>query len=138
MSSDALGHDYSHVKVNAQVGVAGSEYDKCIRCGSVANKKTFKPLNPAATKIKSLKAVKKGFKVKWAKKSYTGYQIRYSLKSSMAKSKTITITKAGIVSKKVTKLKAKKKYYVQVRAYKTVSGKKYFSKWSAKKAVKTK
>ena len=137
VSSDVLGHDYKHVKVKAKVGVAGSEYDKCIRCGSVANKKTFKALKPAATKIKNLKAAKKGFTVKWAKKSYTGYQIRYSLKSSMASSKTVTIAKAGTVSKKVTKLKAKKKYYVQVRTYKTVKGKKYFSKWSAKKAVKT-
>ena len=137
VSSDALGHEYRHVKVNATVGVAGSEYDKCARCGSIANKKTFKALNPAATKIRSLKPVRKGFTVKWAKKSYTGYQIRYSLKSSMASAKTITIAKAGTMSKKVTKLKAKKKYYVQVRTYQTVKGKKYFSKWSAKKAVKT-
>ena len=36
----------------------------------------------------------------------------------------------------VTKLKAKKKYYVRIRTYKVVSGKKYYSKWSSKKSVK--
>ena len=42
------------------------------------------------------------------------------------------------VNSLIKKLKAKKKYYVQVRTYKTVSGKKYYSKWSKKKTVKTK
>ena len=40
-------------------------------------------------------------------------------------------------SKTVKNLKAKKKYYVQIRAYKTISGKTYYSAWSAVKAVKT-
>ena len=39
---------------------------------------------------------------------------------------------------KVSKLKGGKKYYVQVRTYKKVSGKTYYSSWSKAKAVKTK
>lgn len=38
----------------------------------------------------------------------------------------------------VSKLKAKKKYYVRVRAYKTVNGTKYYGAWSKTKTVKTK
>ena len=55
---------------------------------------TFK-IYPKGTSIKSLKALKKGFKVTWRsqKTQTTGYQIRYSTKSSMASSKTVTITK---------------------------------------------
>lgn len=94
------------------------------------------------TTIKSLKKGKKAFTVKVAKQSsayVSGYQVRYSLKSSMAGAKTKTIgTKASAVSKKVKNLKGGKKYYVQVRTYKTVNGTKYTSKWSAKKTVKTK
>jgi hypothetical protein len=41
-------------------------------------------------------------------------------------------------SKKVTKLKEKKTYYVKVRTYKTVKGIKIYSDWSAVKTVKTK
>ena len=48
--------------------------------------------------------------------------------------KTITTTKTY---KKVTKLKSKKTYYVQVRTYKTVGGKRYYSSWSTRKYVKT-
>lgn len=39
---------------------------------------------------------------------------------------------------KVKKLKAKKKYYVRVRTYKTVKGKKVYSAWSKVKSIKTK
>jgi len=38
---------------------------------------------------------------------------------------------------KVKKLKAKKKYYVRVRTYKTVKGKKVYSSWSKVKSIKT-
>ena len=56
----------------------------------------------------------------------------------MKGSKTLLIGKSGVVSKKITKLKKNKKYYVQIRTYKTVNGKKCYSKWSAKKSIKTK
>ena len=52
-----------------------------------------------------------------------------------AKSKTVKGYK--YTSKKITKLKAKKKYYVQIRTYKTVSGKNYYSSWSRVKSVTT-
>ena len=50
--------------------------------------------------------------------------------------------KSRATSKTVSRLKAKKKYYVRIRTYKTVkiSGKsvKLYSKWSKVKAVTTK
>lgn len=55
----------------------------------------------------------------------------------MAGAKYATASKKSS-SKKITKLKKKTKYYVQVRTY-TISKKvKYNSKWSTKKAVRTK
>ena len=134
----ALGHNLEHFKAPAKIGIAGKEYDKCTVCQDVFNSKTLAALKPAATKIVSLTRASKAFTVKWTKKSYTGYQIRYSLKSSMASAKMVTVSKSSTVSRKITKLKAKKKYYVQVRTYKTVNGKKVTSVWSSKKAVTTK
>ena len=94
------------------------------------------------TTIKKLSKGSKAFTVKVAKqgkKYVNGYQVQYSLYPSMASAKTKTIgTKYSRVSKKVSKLKKKKTYYVQVRTYKTISGKKYYSDWSAVKSVKTK
>ena len=37
----------------------------------------------------------------------------------------------------IMKLKPKKVYYVQIRTYQKVNGKKYYSEWSAAKKVKT-
>ena len=56
----------------------------------------------------------------------------------MTGAKTTTVKGYKYTGKKITKLKAKKKYYVQVRTYKTVSGKNYYSSWSKVNAVKTK
>lgn len=60
-----------------------------------------------------------------------------SLKSSM-KSATYKSVSASKTSLKVKKLKTRKKYYVQIRTYKTVDGKKCYSTWSSAKKVKTK
>ena len=41
-------------------------------------------------------------------------------------------------AKTIKKLKSKKRYYVQIRAYKTNDHKKNYGNWSAKKTLKTK
>ena len=87
-----------------------------------------KKVTVKATGITKLSKIRKGF---------TGYQVRYSTKSSMAGAKSIKVKGYKNTVKKITKLKAKKKYYVQVRVYKVKNGKTYYSKWSAKKWVKT-
>lgn len=95
---------------------------------------------PAKTSIKKLKAGKRSFTVKWkrAKSGVTGYQVRYSLKKSMAKSKKKTVKNAKKTKLKVKKLKAKKRYYVQVRTYRKSGGKTAYSSWSKKKSVRVK
>ena len=72
------------------------------------------------TTITSVKAQSKAFTVKWKKKSgITGYQIQYSTNSKFKKgNKSIKIKNAKTISKKITKLKAAKKYYVRIRTYK--------------------
>ncbi|MDO5547597.1 MAG: fibronectin type III domain-containing protein [Eubacteriales bacterium] len=101
--------------------------------------KTF-TINPPATSLRTVSSGTKSFTVKWSKKTTqtTGYQIQYSTKSSFAGAKTKTIAKTKTTSTKVSKLTAKKKYYVRIRTYKTVGGKKYYSSWSKAKNVVTK
>lgn len=100
---------------------------------------------PKGTKLKSLKAGKKSFTVKWTaqKTQTTGYQVQYCLKKNFKKgAKTTTVGKNKTVSKKITKRGKKKTYYVRIRTYKTVKVKgkntKLYSGWSAVKKVKTK
>ena len=104
-------------------------------------KKLYFTIGPKGTSISSISARSKGFYVKWKKqaKSSTGYQIQYATDSKFTKDvKTVTISKTSTVSKTISKLKAKKTYYVRVRTYKTVSGNKCYSAWSGSKKVTTK
>ena len=71
----------------------------------------------------------------WSQDAY-GYQICYSTKKNMSGAKK-KVTKK--LSKTLTGLKSKKKYYVKVRAFKKDStGNRVYGKWSAVKAVKIK
>lgn len=101
--------------------------------------KTF-TIVPEGTRITGIKAGSKKLtvKIKAQKIQTNGYQIRYSLKKNMQGAKTKTIKNNRKLSVTIPKLKAKKKYYVQVRTYKTVSGKKYYSSWSKISSKKTK
>ena len=101
-------------------------------------------INPKGTSVSKVTAAKKGFKVTWKKQTTqtTGYQVQYSTSSKFKSAKTVTISKNKTTSKSVSKLSAKKKYYVRVRTYKTVkvNGKnvKLYSGWSKAKSVTTK
>ncbi len=107
--------------------------------------KTF-TIVPKGTSLSKLTAGKKGFSAKWKKQSSqtSGYEIQYSTSGKFTKKTTgtTTVKKSGATSAKVKKLKAKKKYYVRIRTFKTVKigGKteKLYSDWSKTKSVKTK
>ena len=92
---------------------------------------------PKGTSLSSVVAGNKTFTAKWKKQTSktTGYELRYATNANMASAKTVAIKSNKTVSKKVSKLKEDTTYYVQVRTYKTVSGKKYCSSWSAKSEV---
>ena len=84
--------------------------------------KTFK-IAPKSVTVKSLKAAKKRFDVKWSKQTtqVTGYQVQYSTDKNFVKAvKNKKITKNSVVTKTVKNLKSKKVYYVRVRTYTTV------------------
>lgn len=108
-------------------------------------KKTFE-IVPKGTLISKISAQRKGFAIKWKKqtKQTSGYEIAYSTSNKFVKknTKTVTVKKNIISSKSISKLKAKKKYYVKIRTYKTVrkNGKsvKIYSTWSKVRVVTTK
>ena len=102
---------------------------------SLAFTTTVFATNIPSTTITSVKTKREAFTIKWKKKTnIAGYQIQYSTNSKFKKgNKSIKIKNAKTISKKITKLKVAKKYYVRIRTYK---GKKY-SKWSKVKSIKT-
>lgn len=103
--------------------------------GRITKAFTIRPTKPS---MKSVKAVKGGFKATWRKKSRaeaTGFQVQYSTSKSMKKAKTKAVKGT---SKTIKGLKKGKRYYVRVRAYKTVGKTKVYSAWSSKTRVTTK
>ena len=99
--------------------------------------KTF-TINPAKQEIQSLQTRYKGFFIDFAQKgSATGYELQYSTRSDFAGAKTLIISSNKTDKKTVSNLTAGKKYYVRVRSYTIVSGKRYNGAWSDTKSVTT-
>ena len=109
-------------------------------------KVTFK-INPKGTKLSKLTPAKKALTVKWKaqkakmnKARITGYEIQYSTSKKFTKktTKVKKVTGYKKTSVKISKLKAKKTYYVRIRTYKKIGKVTYYSKWSKSLKKKTK
>lgn len=134
-------HSYGGYTIidQATYAKAGVKEHTCKYCGKVETV-IIPKLTPKAIKLSGLIAAKKGFTAKWKKgKDISGYELQYALNKGFTKSKkSIIIKNPSTAKKKIKRLKAKKKYYVRIRTYKTYNGKKYHSKWSKSKSIKTK
>ena len=101
--------------------------------------KTFKivPKGPALSKLTSRK---KALTATWKKQAVqtSGYELQYSTNAKFKGAKTLNIKGSKTTGATVSKLKSNKKYYVRIRAYKTVGKAKYYSTWSKSKSVKIK
>ena len=93
-----------------------------------AAKTTKKSSKPAQVKkLKLKKGGKKTAKVSWSKvKGAKGYQVQWATNKKFKKAKKKFTKKKTITLKKLKK----NKYYVRVRAYKVVKGKKVYGKYS--------
>lgn len=105
--------------------------------GTAGTTAAIKKVQSTKAKIKSAKNIKtRKIKLKLSGRGVcTGYKIQYGLKKNFKGAKTVTNKSATVTLKK---LKAKKTYYIRVRAYKKISGKTYYGKWSSRKSVKIK
>lgn len=75
----------------------------------------------------------KNVTLSWKKNKKTaGYQIQYADNNKFKKAKTVTVNKK-LTTKKFSKLKKGKTYYVRIRAYKKSKGKTYYSSWTTRK-----
>ncbi len=105
-----------------------------------AAKKSF-TIYPRPTSLAKLTPKAKGMAISWKKqpKQISGYEVAYSTSSKFAKkaTKSVTVNK-GKTAKTIARLKGKKRYYVRIRTYMSVKGKKYYSSWSKAKSVMTK
>lgn len=73
----------------------------------------------------------------WKKKTGTGYQVRLATNSKFTSGvKTYKVTSYKTLSRKMTKLRKGRTYYVKVRAYKTYGGRTVYGSYSSCKKLK--
>ena len=91
---------------------------------------------PKKQSISLVNKIKKQLTIKWKKNTKaSGYQVVYSTNKKFTGKKTVRKAKTT-TSYKIKGLKKGKKYYVKVRSYKTVNGKRIYGAYStAKKAT---
>ena len=135
------GRDYT-VKYPKYRKLVGKYAYKITFKGNYAGNETvYMTIQPQKTSIKKVTAAKKAVTVKWNKvrKQTSGYQIMVATNKKFTKNKkTVTVKNYKTTSKKVTKLKSKKKYYVRVRTYRIAKGVKIYGSWSKVKTVRVK
>lgn len=128
---------------------SNKKYDFKVRAYQIDDsEKTYAPFGAvvsqytsiAKPKLNSAKSTsKKKIKASWSKVGgASGYQVMWSTYKNFSKNYKTKSVKAKYLSKTVTTAQSKKTYYVRVRAYKTINGKKVYSQWSSTKKVKTK
>ena len=101
-----------------------------------ASKTVTVTVAPKKQSISLVNKIKKQLTIKWKKNTKaSGYQVVYSTNKKFTGKKTVRKAKTT-TSYKIKGLKKGKKYYVKVRSYKTVNGKRIYGAYStAKKAT---
>lgn len=144
-SSLMNGKDYrvSYPDISAQAGIYQVKIDFIGNYYGSVNKQ-FKVL-PKSISFTKVTSKKKGIALKWKKTAADcGYEIAYSTSKKFTKKSNhiIDVRKSRTISKTISRLKPKQRYYIRIRTYKnvTLNGKttKLYSGWSKVKTVRTK
>lgn len=121
--------------------LSNSDSTKPTQPAPTTKPETAKPQSttPAKTKVQKISTGKKSITAQWKKVAgVSAYQVQIATNKKFSKNKkTFKVSKKS-TKVKIKKLKAKKVYYLRVRSYKKVNGKKVYSKWSTVRKVKTK
>lgn len=126
---DTKEEDTTAVQAKDQTITATANY-------KAASKTVTVTVAPKKQSISLVNKIKKQLTIKWKKNTKaSGYQVVYSTNKKFTGKKTVRKAKTT-TSYKIKGLKKGKKYYVKVRSYKTVNGKRIYGAYStAQKAT---
>ena len=96
---------------------------------------------PKSTRLFSVVGTNSQFTAKWYRQTtqVTGYQVQYNLTGDFSTgSKHVWVTSSNSYFRTITKPVAGRNYFVRVRTYKNVDGKRYYSAWSGAVSTITK
>ncbi len=130
-------HDYEESYVGSTYVSKGYTVHKCKKCGHSYQDNYQEVKKLGQTSVYGLMKKRKAIVQWYSVTDASGYQLRYGLKKNLKKKgKTITVKGGKKTKKTVKKLKRKKRYYFQVRAYKKVGNKTVYGNWSTVKTGK--
>lgn len=120
---------------------SGKKYKFRIRCYTLDdNKVTYRgPVycygvtKPSKVNFKKLTSTSKTMKLQWKKISCNGYEITYSTSKKFKNAKKITVNTQKATTKTIKGLKTNRVYYVKIRAFTKLNGKKYYGTYSKTK-----
>lgn len=105
--------------------------------GSISTTFVIKPAKVSLSKPVNQKGRK--IKLTWKKAAgISGYEILFAKNKTFKKGKKTVTAKATAKTKVISGLKKKQTYYIKIRSYKTIQGKKVYGAWSGVKSVKIK
>ena len=116
----------------------GTSYKFRIRAYKKQNSKTIYTkyttlkvmTKPSKVKVTGVSKGKKQLTLKWKKVKASGYEIQCCTSKKFKKNVTKVTVKKSKKTATVKKLKSGKTYYVRIRGYAKVNGKKYYGAWS--------
>ena len=129
--------------VSASGKVTAKKAGTAVITGMTINGKSAKctiNVRPNGTPITKLLSQKKGWlNIQYrANSNADGYQIQYGTSSNMKGAKYVAVNNRGIRSYTRKDVKSGAKYYVRVRTFNVVNGKRIYSDWSGIKSMKVK
>ena len=98
----------------------------------------YAPVKPGKVTLSRLRTGSSHYiTASWKKKTGTGYQVKLATNSKFTSGvKTYKVTSYKTLSRKMTKLRKGRTYYVKVRAYKTYGGRTVYGSYSSYKKLK--
>lgn len=134
-------HNYKEKQVNATYFAKGYNLHICEKCGKEYKDQYTAKKKLGESYVESYSYTSKGrIYLQWQTVSdASGYEVRYCRSKKMKKGvKLIKVKGQKKYKKTIKKLSGRKKYYIQVRAYKKSGAKIVYGIWSSKKSFRIK